>query len=83
MLVDAKDPGDESGNGGYSRSAALRLLGMDESHEAFLRVLDAETKLLVGDFMEGQGHLGLLRFSFNLNPAMVATVTAWTRSEFS
>lgn len=84
MLEDVRKPGDESHSGGYySRSAARRLLGMDESDEAFLRVLEAKPMLSVGDFMEGEGHVGLLRFSFNLNPAMVATVSAWTRSEYS
>lgn len=66
-----------------SRAAARRLLGMDEPDEAFLRVLETAPKFRVGDFMEGPGHLGLLQFSINLNPAMVATVSAWARSEFS
>lgn len=80
---EAKETSGESRSGGISRAAARRLLGMDESDQAFLRVLQAKPILSVGDFMEGPGNLGLLRFSFNLNPAMVATVSAWARSEFS
>lgn len=83
MLNETQKVDDEPRSGGFSRSEVRRLLGMDESDQAFLRVLQATPLLCVGDFMEGQDCLGLLRFSFNLNPAMVATVGAWVRSEFS
>lgn len=83
MLNEKQQVDDEPTSGGFSRSAARRLLGMDESDQAFLRLLQAKPLLCVGDFMERLDNPGLLRFSFNLNPAMVATVGAWVRSEFS
>lgn len=63
----------------FSRATAgRRLMGMDEADEGFLQVLGSNPPLLVEDFDEDK--LGLLRLSFNLNPAMVATVTAWRRA---
>lgn len=64
----------------YSLAAARRLLGMDESDMSFSKVLDREPHILVEDFDEDK--LGLLRLSFNLNPAMVTKVMAWNRSMF-
>lgn len=63
-----------------SRAAAGRLMGMDEAAGGFARVLGSDPKLLVEDLDEGK--LGLLRLSFNFNPAMVARVTAWNRSQW-
>lgn len=83
LLNGKHEADDEPRSGGFSRSAARRLLGMDESDQAFLQLLRATPLLCVGDFMERPDNVGLLRFSFNLNPAMVATVGAWVRSEFS
>lgn len=82
MLNGKEKVDDEAPSGAFSRSAARRLLGMDESDQAFLRLLQATPLLCVGDFVERPDNPGLLRFSFNLNPAMVATVGAWVRSEF-
>ncbi|CAM9597767.1 unnamed protein product [Scytosiphon promiscuus] len=65
----------------FSRAAAgRRLMGMDEADDGFLRVLRSDPPLLIEDFHEDK--LGLLRLSFNLNPAMVATVTAWQRAQW-
>lgn len=63
-----------------SRIAARRLIGMDEEYEGFSQLLDSHPKLSVADFEEDK--LGLLRLSINLNPAMVAKVTSWSRSKY-
>ena len=63
-----------------SRIAARRLIGMDEEYEGFSQLLDSYPKLSVADFEEDK--LGLLRLSINLNPAMVAKVTSWSRSKY-
>lgn len=55
-------------------AAARRHLDMDESDEGILRFLDSTPQLRVQDFHEQD--LGLLRLSFNLNPAMVTSVNA-------
>lgn len=75
------------GGGDYSgkTQAALatrrrRHLSMDESGEGIIRFLEAMPQLQVQDFHEH--NLGLLRFSFNLNPAMMASVSSWTRSNW-
>ena len=53
---------------------------MDEEYEGFSQLLDSYPKLSVADFEEDK--LGLLRLSINLNPAMVAKVTSWSRSKY-
>lgn len=62
----------------YEMPAARKLLGMDESDYTMLRVLQSTPPLLLEDFDEDK--LGLVGLSFNLNPALVAKVAAWTRS---
>lgn len=77
------DPAGESmmDSNSFSRATAgRRLMGMDEADDGFLRVLGSDPPLLVEDFHEDK--LGLLRLTFNLNPAMVATVTAWQRAQW-
>ena len=78
----AGHPGDESMKtfGSYAPAGARRLMGMDEDYAGFFHLLDSEPTLIIGDFDEGK--LGLLRLSINLNPAMVAKVTSWSRSKY-
>lgn len=76
--VDGEEPAAYSNS--YSLAAARRFLGMDESDIKFTTVLRCKPDILVEDFDEEK--LGLLRLSFNLNPAMVAKVMAWNRSMF-
>lgn len=74
-----KGYGDNS-NASYSQVTAHKLLGMDGEYEDFCQLLKSKPYLVVKDFDER--HLGLLRLSINLNPAMVARVTSWGRSRF-
>lgn len=62
----------------YEMPAARRLLGMDESDDTILRILKSAPPLLLEDFDEDK--LGLVGLSFNLNPALVAKISSWTRS---
>lgn len=65
---------------GYAWSAARRLLGMEEADDKFITIVCLEPELKVEDFDEDK--LGLMTLSFNLNPAMVARVSAWRRSSW-
>lgn len=62
------------------RAEARSLMGFEEAEEDFVQILSFTPDLLVEDFEEDK--LGLLRLSFNLNPAMVAKVVAWKRSRW-
>lgn len=62
------------------RAEARRLMGFEEADEDFVQVLSFTPHLSVQDFDEDK--LGLLRLSFNLNPAMVAKVISWKRSRW-
>lgn len=74
------DPDSMTDSNNPSRAEARRLMGFEEADEDFVRVLSFTPDLLVQDFDEDK--LGLLRLSFNLNPAMVAKVVAWKRSNW-
>lgn len=84
MLTDKRssdgDPGSMTDANNSFRAEARRLMGFEESDEAFVRVLGFAPDLLVEDFDEDK--LMLLRHSFNLNPAMVARVVAWDRARW-
>lgn len=66
------------GSNSYTLLAARRLLGMDESDDEILRILASAPRLVVEDFADDK--LGFVGLSFNLSPALVARVAAWTRS---
>ncbi|CAM9628063.1 unnamed protein product [Ectocarpus sp. 12 AP-2014] len=84
MLTDKRssdgDPASITDANTSFRAEARRLMGFEESDEAFVRVLGFAPDLLVEDFDEDK--LMLLRHSFNLNPAMVARVVAWDRARW-
>lgn len=50
---------------------------MDESEHTFGRILDSTPEIMLCDFQEDG--LGIPSLSFNLNPAVVAKVSAWLR----
>lgn len=79
---EAKVPtgGHDAGSASHEWTAARRHLSMDESDEGILKFLTAKPQLRVQDFQEQ--NLGLLRLSFNLNPAMMASVSSWTRANW-
>lgn len=62
------------------RAEARRLMGFEEADEDFVRILGFTPDLMIEDLDEDK--LGLLRLSFNLNPATVARVDAWKRSRW-
>lgn len=72
--------GQDVGSSSHAWTAARRHLSMDESDEGIIRFLESAPQLRVQDFLEK--NLGLLRLSFNLNPAMVASVSSWTRANW-
>ena len=83
-IFEGKPLSDRNGGGHIDSNApagARRLMGMDEDYESFIQLLSSEPKIVVGDFDEDK--LGLLRLSINLNPAMVAKVTSWSRSKYN